>query len=337
MESTYTGLEPHIRSDGDKEPHLPADAFNRQAWSGTDMNDARLQLEAALGGQQFRAQAGPHRFSFRFAMAGDHNLNLQTGTFLGHLQGVIPWSRDYVVSWFPAGSVTITYPQGQLSSSGARPFLTPTETSYSFSMTPHRHGIAQIGADFLEAVAVEIHGGHSQRIVFDYAAIPTDAALANWSHTLGRVTPVIVSPETTAQDRLDAQRALVEALLSLFPWRAVNVPSELRTERTRRLRLAAEYVHTYVDQAITPKDIAAAAQLHPRSLQQQMHDHLGSSPSAYVRGVRLDRARLDLLAAKPGEALVSEIAKRWNFGNLGRFSNAYFARFGEYPRDTLAR
>jgi len=162
MESTYTGLEPHIRSDGDKEPHLPADAFNRQAWSGTDMDDARLQLEAALGGQQFRAQAGLNPFSFRFAMAGDHK-------------------------------------------------------------------------------------------------------------------------------------------------------------------------------AITPKDIAAAAQLHPRSLQQQMHDHLGSSPSAYVRGVRLDRARLDLLAAKPGEALVSEIAKRWNFGNLGRFSNAYFARFGEYPRDTLAR
>ncbi|KQR65762.1 helix-turn-helix domain-containing protein [Frigoribacterium sp. Leaf172] len=338
MPSTYrTQNDPQARFGGitDEPPSLPENSFNRQAWSGADIDNATAQLEAALEGRQFRARLGADPFSFRFAAAGDARLNLQTGTFTGHLQGVIPWSRDYVVSWFPVGGVTIDYPQGQLSSVGGRPFLTPTETSYSFTMTPHRHGIAQFGSDFFESVAAARHGGPPQRLVFDYTAVPTDGALAGWSQTLGRVTPVIVSPSSTPDARVQAQTDLANAVLDLFPWRAVNVPASLRTEYTRKLRLAAEYVHTYVEQSLTSAEIAQAADMHPRTLQQQMHEYLGSTPSLYVRNVRLDRVRLDLQDAEPGSAFVADIARRWGFRNLGRFSAAYFARFGEHPRDTL--
>ncbi len=337
MTSTYTPDDPTSSIDHDAPPVPPLDAFVRDAWSGTDMDEARSQLEAALGGRQFRAQKGSEPFEYRFATAGDRRLNLQTGTFLGHLQGVIPWSRDYAVSWFPLGSVTIDYPGGHLTSTGGRPFLTPTETSYSFAMTPHRHSIDQIDASFLEDIAARRHGGDSHRIVFDYTATAADDALTDWRRTLAQATPVIVSPATTAHDRLASQTAVVDALLDLFPWRAVDVPPPLRTERTRRLRLAAEYVHAYVDQAITSHDIAQAAGMHPRTLQQQMNEHLGASPTSYLRTVRLDRARLDLLAGDPATTLVSDVARRWGFGNLGRFSAAYVTRFGEYPRDTLAR
>jgi AraC-like DNA-binding protein len=154
---------------------------------------------------------------------------------------------------------------------------------------------------------------------------------------LRETTPVIVGPDVLGEERLAAQTRLAGALLELFPWRPVDIPAELRTERLRRLRMAAEYVHTYVDQAITSDDIAAAVKMHPRTLQQQMSQHLGSSPTAYIRIVRLDRARLDLLDGEPGTTLVSEVARRWGFGNLGRFSAAYASRFGEYPRDTLGR
>jgi len=338
MTSTYTRQdEPQSGTvtTGDDAPALPAVSFNRQAWSGADISVATAQLEAALEGLQFRARTGTEPFAFRFATAGDARLSLQTGTFLGHLQGVIPWSRDYAVSWFPAGSVTIDYPQGQLTSVGARPFLTPTETSYSFTMTPHRHGIVQIDSDFFENVAARRHGGTPQRVVFDYAAVPAEGALSKWSQTLRVATPTIVSPSSSEQDRFQAQTVLADAVLDLFPWRAVNVPATLRTEHTRKLRVAAEYVHEYVDQALSPSDIAKAADMHPRTLQQQMNAYLGSSPTSYIRSVRLDRVRLDLLAGDPGQTLVSDVARRWGFGNLGRFSAAYVARFGEYPRDTL--
>lgn len=310
--------------------------FHRDAWAGEDLEEARHQLETSLDGRQFRARAGQEAFAFRFATAGDARLSLHTGTFLAHLQGVIPWSRDYVVSWFQLGSVTIDYPRGQLRSVGTRPFLTPTETSYSFSMTPHRHGIVQIGAAFLEDVAATRHGGPSQRVVFDHAAVPTEEAVAAWRAALGRATPVVVAEGSSDASRLAAQTELAHALLDLFPWRAVAVPATIRTERARRLRLAVEYVHAYVEQAIGPDDIAAAAEMHPRTLQQQMREHLGASPTAYVRAVRLDRVRQDLLSAERGTH-VADVARHWGFGNLGRFSAAYLDRFGEYPRETLRR
>lgn len=314
----------------------PIDEFHRDSWSGTDLDDARVRLETALGGRRFRARPGPGAFSFRFATAGNRRLSLQTGSFAGHLQGVIPWSRDYVVSWFPVGSATIDYPKGHFATDGGRPFLTPTETSYSFAMTPHRHSIVQIDAGFLEDVAATRHGGPAQRVDFDHAAVPSDDALTAWRSTVAEVTPVVVSPDTNADDRLRAQTVLTGALLDLFPWRPVAVPAELRTERTRRLRLAAEYVHASVDRAISSADIAAAADMHPRTLQQQMQEHLGATPMRFVRGVRLDRVRLDLLDGDPHTTRVSEVATRWGFVHLGRFSAAYVARFGEYPRDTLA-
>ncbi|WP_314103092.1 helix-turn-helix domain-containing protein [uncultured Frigoribacterium sp.] len=311
--------------------------FERVQFASDDLEEARGSLESVYDGRQFRARATGEPFAFRFASAGDSRLSLQTGTFTAHLQGIIPWSRDYVMSWFRSGTVTVDYPVGQLTSEGSRPFLTPSETSFAFSMTPHRHGIVHVDASFFEAVASERHAGPPQRIVFDYAAVPTDAALAAWRTTLGDVTPLIVGEETPALARHAAQQALVRGMLDLFPWRAVDVPDALRTERTRRLRQAAEYVHAYADQAITTADIATAAGMHTRTLQLLMSEHLGSSPTNYVRHVRLDRARQDLLSSEPGSVLVSDVARKWGFGNLGRFSASYSARFGEYPRDTLAR
>jgi transcriptional regulator GlxA family with amidase domain len=150
------------------------------------------------------------------------------------------------------------------------------------------------------------------------------------------VTPLIVGDTTPPLARLSAQTALVRELLDLFPWRAVDVPDELRTESTRRLRLALEYVHAHADQPLNTADIAIAAGMHIRSLQELMSRHLGCTPSTYLREVRLDRVRQDLLSADPTTTRVADVARRWGFGHLGRFSSAYPAPFSEYPKDTLA-
>lgn len=331
MSSTYAASETAHLLDPEQL------AFGRVEHESDDVDASRLFLENLYSGRQFRARKVEGPFAFRFAAAGDARLRLHTGSFSGHLQGVIPWSRDYVMSWFRTGSVTIDYPMGQLTSAGSRPFLTPTETSFSFAMTPHRHGIVHIDAAFLEDIATERHAGHSQRIVFDYASEPTPQALEAWRVTLGAATPLVVNESTPPLARHAAQVSLVRSLLDLFPWRAVDVPDALRTERTRKLRQAAEFVHAHADQPITTSDIAVAAGLHTRTLQLLMNEHLGSSPTAYVRNVRLDRVRQDLLSAEPGDVRVADVARRWGFGHLGRFASCYTERFGELPRATLSR
>ena len=72
-----------------------------------------------------------------------------------------------------------------------------------------------------------------------------------------------------------------------------------------------------------------------RSLQRAC-GKLGYTPQAYLRSVRLDRAREMLLT--PGDSLtVADVAETVGYPHLGRFAGYYVERFGELPSDTLTR
>lgn len=60
----------------------------------------------------------------------------------------------------------------------------------------------------------------------------------------------------------------------------------------------------------------------------------GTTPLTFWREAWLARAHADLLAAPPGTT-VTEVALRWGFTHVGRFSQLYRARYGLCPRDRL--
>ena len=104
-----------------------------------------------------------------------------------------------------------------------------------------------------------------------------------------------------------------------------------------RTRLALEYLHHHAHEPITTADAARAAGLHTRTLQHHLSRHLGTSPTLYLRDIRLDRARTDLAEQTPDDTTVAAVARAWGFGHLGRFSATYRSRFGERPNETLRR
>jgi transcriptional regulator GlxA family with amidase domain len=55
----------------------------------------------------------------------------------------------------------------------------------------------------------------------------------------------------------------------------------------------------------------------------------------YLREVRLNRVHAELLSADPGSVSVSQVAARWGFLYLGRFTAAYREKFGQRPSETL--
>ncbi len=57
----------------------------------------------------------------------------------------------------------------------------------------------------------------------------------------------------------------------------------------------------------------------------------------YLREVRLRRAHEDLLRSSIEETTVADVARRWGFSHMGRFSSEFLQRFGEYPKNTLRR
>lgn len=86
----------------------------------------------------------------------------------------------------------------------------------------------------------------------------------------------------------------------------------------------------------TLRSLARAAGTSERSLCRSFRRLRGCSPLAAVRRVRLQFVRRDLLAAGP-EARVTDVAMRWGFYHLGRFSRLYAAQFGELPSATHRR
>ena len=74
-----------------------------------------------------------------------------------------------------------------------------------------------------------------------------------------------------------------------------------------------------------------AAEKYEYVLQQGFRDHIGMSPTAYLRRVRLARAHDQL---HRGEGTVAEVAYRWGFTHLGRFATAYASIYGVTPSTT---
>lgn len=85
---------------------------------------------------------------------------------------------------------------------------------------------------------------------------------------------------------------------------------------------------------LTTEELAARCGVSTRTLQLGFRQFRGVSPVAHARNLRLERSHH---ALKSGEGSVSEIAARHGFGSLTTFSIEYRRRFGETPRETLAR
>ena len=103
------------------------------------------------------------------------------------------------------------------------------------------------------------------------------------------------------------------------------------------LRRAVQYVKQFAHRPIGIGDIAAAAGVGPRALQLAFRRYADTTPWAYVRSVRLERAHHDLQVADPRRETVLAIALRWGFSNRSRFSAEYRAVYGETPAATLRR
>ncbi|QWF78322.1 helix-turn-helix transcriptional regulator [Amycolatopsis sp. CA-230715] len=103
------------------------------------------------------------------------------------------------------------------------------------------------------------------------------------------------------------------------------------------VRRAVSFCEENASEPITVSDMAKAAGTSVRALQRGFRSQLGMSPLAHLRQVRLARVHEDLRAIGQGDqpGTVTEVALRWGFPHLGRFSQLYRETYGEPPSHTL--
>lgn len=90
------------------------------------------------------------------------------------------------------------------------------------------------------------------------------------------------------------------------------------------------------DDPLTVGDLASRCGLGLRALQKNFLLHFDTTPLAYLRTPRLQKARR-LLQEGTATWSVTGAALEAGFAHLGRFSAAYREQFGEYPHGTLQR
>lgn len=101
------------------------------------------------------------------------------------------------------------------------------------------------------------------------------------------------------------------------------------------VKKAEEYIRANIAQPISIDDLVTVTGVSPRSLHEGFRKFRGQSPLNFLRSLRLENARKELLNAD-GES-VTAIATKWGFTQLGRFSVTYKEVYGESPSETIRR
>lgn len=104
----------------------------------------------------------------------------------------------------------------------------------------------------------------------------------------------------------------------------------------RQVRLVEDFIAANWDQPITIELLATVAGASARSIFKSFRHSRGHSPMAFVKRVRLDHARVMLLAPNT-QTSVTGVALACGFHNLGHFARDYRCCFGELPSETLKR
>ncbi|MEU8418240.1 AraC family transcriptional regulator [Amycolatopsis japonica] len=118
-------------------------------------------------------------------------------------------------------------------------------------------------------------------------------------------------------------------------WDVVTGEAKLVSSRTIReaIRLIDEQEHRNHSVPSLARELGVSV----RALEKGFRRHLATTPNAYLRDVRLQRAHADLSSAEPDVVTVAQVAQRHGFFHFGRFAATYRDRFGEAPSHTLRR
>lgn len=105
-------------------------------------------------------------------------------------------------------------------------------------------------------------------------------------------------------------------------------------ERWRVIRRAEAYLDACAEPSVRIDDLCEAACTSLSRLERAFRETFGLSPRRYLMLRRLAAVRRELLRGD-AQTSITEVATRWGFFHLGRFSKEYRDHFSERPSQTL--
>jgi AraC-like DNA-binding protein len=195
-------------------------------------------------------------------------------------------------------------------------------------------------AEALTAAVEEVDPDYPwQHITFSSYVPHSPVAGARWRATVDQLSSKPPEPGS-AMERDEASRLLGHMLLHTFPNNVVTDATgrggpESHDAAPSLVGTAMRIIEAHAAQDLGLTELARECGVTSRTLQYAFRQHLGCTPSDYLRRVRLDLVRQALRAGSAQR--VSDAAAAFGFHNPGRFASYYREAFDENPRETLVR
>ncbi|WIB00600.1 AraC family transcriptional regulator [Curtobacterium sp. MCBA15_012] len=304
--------------------------------SGTDTDAAIADLAGMYAGKTWHSAHVDDDFWYRYVAIGDERMSIRRSQMHGTLRGDVAVEGQVVVQWIDSGTATVDAGRNAVRMQPGVPTLFPVEQRFDMDYRDWDQRLVHLDRALVLDVAAERYLVDGT-LAFDRLTPPEPAAIDRWR---AAVSGSVRALREEGQDSLawhESQREVVRSLLDLYRFHGEPAPVGWGEHRHHRVRAAVELIHARAHEPLTVSDIARAADLSVRGLQESFQRVLDRTPMQYLREVRLRRAYDDLLRAEPGQVSVADVAARWGFTHMGRFSGEYLRRFGEYPKQTLRR
>ncbi|GGY02217.1 helix-turn-helix domain-containing protein [Paludibacterium paludis] len=127
---------------------------------------------------------------------------------------------------------------------------------------------------------------------------------------------------------------LTDLLASASP---APAPLRSRQQHWRQVRRARDFAMSQPDVPLVVADLCNHLNVSRRTLQNIFHNTLGICPLSYLKAMRLNAVRRELLSPESRYLSVQDAATDWGFWHLSQFAVDYGRLFGEKPSDTLRR
>lgn len=300
-------------------------------------DDVDLQAEQLRGWNQTYAQVSSGRFCGALTEVEIGELRLfseytgqgllQTGQLPKHLIAVgapldLPGAASFCGA--PVGETTLNV----FSGSNGFEYLTPSALTMAGVVAPRK-----LLRELLDERELELF---ERRFAFAHLARIKPAACRDLKQFIGGVLRMVESaPDLLDNGPIMAQlsRGLLSQLAGALDAYADNDAAAAPAQKWAIVARARDVVHSRPDAPITVAELALAAGVSRRSLQNCFQDVLAMSPAQFLRLVRMNGVRRSLRDAHS----VTEAAAFWGFWHFGHFSRDYALIFGELPSQTLKR
>ena len=140
---------------------------------------------------------------------------------------------------------------------------------------------------------------------------------------------------TTEQAEEELERDLLEELTCLLAdpgfdrnQRHTSSPGSYIVEKCHQMTLTEPQAPPSVI------DLCDRLRISRRTVQNSFRAVTQTTPVNYIRCIRLNGVRRELLASHAGELSIGDAASRWGFFHLSHFAADYQALFGELPSQT---